>query len=179
MLEKLPSNIHQLIAAKQLSSMSSMADLRASEAKLLKLKDARELASKILKRYPDYAKCTPEYLAAITEVLASCDYRTQRRLEDIITGISARHAFLPTVADFVKFVDELNPRASTFNRSEYRVLNEPRQPFRPYPKLWEAFADEPHLLKVRDSLNFDRLTQASKRLATEGREAARAVLDAA
>lgn len=138
------------------------------------------MIEKILKRYPDYGKASDEYVAALTQLVASCDYRTQCRLADIITGISARCKFLPTVADFAEFVAELNPPTSNFNRSEYRVLaDEPRQPFRPYPKLWEEFASELHLLKPRDSLTFDRLTEASKRLATEGREAARSVLDAA
>ena len=147
--------------------------------RLQKLKAGKECAEKILKRYPEYGKAPVEYLAAIAEFVASCDYRTQRRLEDNITGISARHKFLPTVADFAEFVAQINPPPTRFDRSEYQVLAEPRQPYRPYPKLWEAFADEPHLLKMRDTLTFDRLTEASKRLATQGREAARAVLEAA
>ena len=157
---------------------ASPSSTQSSMDRLQRLKAGKEFAEKILKRYPEYGKAPVEYLAAITELLAACDYRTQCRMADIMTGISARCQFLPTVADFAKFAAEINPPTSNFNRAEYRVLDEPRQPFRPYPKLWEAFADEPGLLKMRDSLTFDRLTQASLRLATEGREAARAVLEA-
>ncbi len=45
--------------------------------------------------------------------------------------------------------------------------------FKPYPKLWEAFADEPELLKNR---TFEALTGASRALAMHGKEAAIAVL---
>ncbi len=48
-------------------------------------------------------------------------------------------------------------------------------PFRPYPKLWAAFADEPAIIDAleRGGLNFDHLTEASKRHAMRGKDEAR------
>jgi hypothetical protein len=52
-----------------------------------------------------------------------------------------------------------------------------REPFRPFPKLWEAFADDPETLAILDSgLSFDRLFGASEMLATRGKQEARATL---
>jgi hypothetical protein len=54
-----------------------------------------------------------------------------------------------------------------------------KQPFRPYPKLWAAFADEPEMIIILDNRHpdflqdFDRLTFYSKTLAMHGKEAAR------
>jgi hypothetical protein len=55
----------------------------------------------------------------------------------------------------------------------------PEGPFRPYPKLWEAFADEPEMIIILDNRHpdhlqsFESLTQYSKTLAVRGKEAAR------
>jgi hypothetical protein len=45
--------------------------------------------------------------------------------------------------------------------------------YEPFPKLWEAFRDEPELLR---SKRFDQLFDASKALAMIGKDAARTIL---
>ena len=84
----------------------SLDDLRRTNERLKKLNDASELVEKILNRYPDYNKGKLEYIGALNEFIASCDYRTQCRLADIMTGISARCKYLPTVADIAELARE-------------------------------------------------------------------------
>jgi len=47
------------------------------------------------------------------------------------------------------------------------------RPFKPFPKLWEAFQDESKLLEGQ---SFDKLFDASKALAMHGVEDARRIL---
>lgn len=49
----------------------------------------------------------------------------------------------------------------------------PNKPFIPYPKLWDALAGEPALLKALNAMTFDEMTAVSKLMATEGLEAAK------
>ena len=67
------------------------------------------MVEKILNRYPDYNKGKLEYIGALNELMASYDYRTQCRLADIMTGVSARCKFLPTVADIKELAYEFAP----------------------------------------------------------------------
>jgi hypothetical protein len=60
-------------------------------------------------------------------------------------------------------------RQSLGKPHEYRG----EQSFQPFPKLWEAFADETRLLQGH---RFEVYEEASKRLATQGRDSARKVL---
>lgn len=149
------------------------------------MRRAAEALKILLVGRPDYGKESPSYTAGITDTLAWLSDQELAWLTDPREGLHTVCQFLPTPADVHGFLkakrikeDQFTPAKCTLNRHDYRVLDEPRQPFRPYRQLWEAFAGEPHLLKPRDTLTFDRLTEASKRLATEGREAARAVLEA-
>ena len=80
-----------------------------STESLRKLRLGSETAEKILKRYPDYAKAPPEYLAAISTILSTYDYRMQCQLSDIMTGVSARCKFLPTVAEIKELAYEFAP----------------------------------------------------------------------
>lgn len=64
--------------------------------------------------YPDYNKAPPEYLLTLTELLGSYDDETVARLVDMRTGIPSRCKFLPTVADIVEFVKEIEDRKHQF-----------------------------------------------------------------
>lgn len=140
-----------------------------------RLKAGTEAAQTILSRYPDYGKASPEYLAGIAELLAEFPDDVLRTMTDRRIGISAKHKFLPTQADIVEFADKLDEK-----RASMRDLRKGRVPEpignglkpTPFPQLWAAFKDEPQLL-VR---TFNCLFDASKRLATDGKEAAREVL---
>lgn len=143
----------------------------------------------LLRGRPDYGRESPEYTAGITETMSWLTDQELAWLTDPRDGLHTVCQYLPTPADVHNFLKTKRVKEDQFksfrasscplNRHDYRVLDEPRPPFRPYLKLWEAFAGEPHLLKSRDTLTFDRLTEASRRLAMEGREAARVVLEAA
>jgi hypothetical protein len=47
-------------------------------------------------------------------------------------------------------------------------LTGPRQPFEPYPALWNALRSEPNMLRVLQAMEFDGMTAMSKLFATEG-----------
>lgn len=75
--------------------------------------------------------------------------------------------FEPSAIDIAVQWDQENKRESA-----------PRPPFRPFPKLWEAFVDEPDLLDPQKNLlTFAQLFDASRALATRGKDAARTILD--
>lgn len=154
---------------------SSTARLNDESEKLRRLRAGSEAAQTILKRYPDYGKAPPEYLASIAELLADMPPENVRVMADKHIGISAICKFLPTHADFVEFDEKLEAR-----RYAQRDLRKGRVPEpigtgakpQPFPKLWAAFNTESHLLQR----NFDCLCDASKALAMHGREAALDIL---
>lgn len=98
-------------------------------------------------------------------------------------GITARSTYLPTNADIQALLREAEQKRTQFqSRTTYQRFKSvcdpkdavpDRTPFRPYPKLWEAFKDEPWLMKGH---TFEGLTEASRSLAMFGRDAARDVL---
>lgn len=52
-----------------------------------------------------------------------------------------------------------------------------RSPFRPFPALWAAFADEPEIIKTLDHPpGFAFLDDAARILAIRGKDAARAMI---
>lgn len=52
-----------------------------------------------------------------------------------------------------------------------------RTPFRPFPALWAAFADEPEIIKLLDNPgSFAFLDDAGRTLAMRGKDAARAFI---
>lgn len=140
-----------------------------------RLKAGMEAAKTILSRYPDYGKAAPEYLASIAELLADIPPENLKVMVDKYIGISARCKYLPTHADFVEFDEKLEARRfATRDLRQGRVAEPVKsQKPMPFPKLWEAFKDEPHLLQT----TFDRLFDASRLLATEGVSAARNALE--
>jgi hypothetical protein len=164
-----------------LAPTPSLPDLNSSNeqsnernARLQRLKAGMDAAKTILCRYPDYGKAPPEYLASIAELLADIPPENLKVMVDKYIGISARCKYLPTHADFVEFDEKLEARRFATRDLRQGRVPEPvkNQKPMPFPKLWEAFKDEPHLLQT----NFDQLFEASRRLATDGKDAARDVL---
>ena len=98
-------------------------------------------------------------------------------------GITARSTFLPTNADIQALLREAEQKCTQFqSRTTYPRFDSvctpkdtapDNKPFRPYPKLWELFKEEPWLMKGH---TFEVLTEASKSLAMFGKDAARDVL---
>lgn len=156
-----------------LNSLNEQSNER--NARLQRLKAGMDAAKTILSRYPDYGKAPPEYLASIAELLADMPPENLRVMTDKHIGISAKCKFLPTHADFVEFDEQIEAR-----RYATRDLRQGRVPepigagvkAMPFPKLWAAFKDEPHMLQC----NFDCLFDASRALAVDGVEAARELL---
>lgn len=135
----------------------------------------------MLSAFPDYGKSAPEYLLSVTELLASYPPDVQVKLADHRTGIPAKTQFLPTVAVIVEMADNLMAQQAKLDR--YSAIRqrpveqiEYKGAYIPFPRLWEAFADELDLLRGRE---FSKLSGADKMLAIEGKAAARAVLTAA
>lgn len=165
-----------------LAPTPSLPDLNSSNeqsnernARLQRLKVGMEAAKTILSRYPDYGKAPPEYLASIAELLADIPPENLKVMVDKFIGISARCKYLPTHADFVEFDEKLEARRYATRDLRQGRVPEPvgnGQKPQPFPGLWRAFKDEPHLLHA----NFDKLFEASRQLALHGREAARDLL---
>ena len=131
----------------------------------------------ILSRYPDYGKAPPEYLAGIAELLSSFPADVLRTMTDNHIGISAKHKFLPTQADFIEYADALAERRHNMRDLRKGRVAEPvgaGVKLEPFPSLWAAFRDMPELLQ-RD---FEALAGASKALALDGRDAAEQMLRA-
>lgn len=68
----------------------------------------------MMKAYPDYGKSPADYLLAVTELLAGYPQEVRERLADLRTGIPSRCKFVPTVADIVEFVREIEDRKHQF-----------------------------------------------------------------
>lgn len=60
-------------------------------------------------------------------------------------------------------------------RARERIAG-PRQPFTPYPNLWDSLAGEPAMIKALQGMTFDGMTAMSKLMATEGIEAVKTKL---
>jgi hypothetical protein len=137
-----------------------------------------------LTSYPDYGKAPPEYGVNLTEYLS---YLTDDEMSVVMHpkhGITARSTYLPTNADIQALLREAEQKRDQFkSRTIYQrfasVCTEKdalpdKTPFRPFPKLWETFKEEPWLLK---SHTFETLSDASRSLSMFGKEAARDILE--
>ena len=145
---------------------------------------ARKAAKKILTSYPDYGKAPPEYGVNLTEYLS---YLTEEEIAVVMhpkNGITARSTYLPTNADIQAVLREheekkrrFEPTNSGYQRFASVCSASDAKPsktlFKPFPKLWEAFNDEPWLLKGH---TFEYLWEASRSLAMFGKDSARDVL---
>lgn len=145
---------------------------------------ARKAAKKILTSYPDYGKAPPEYAVNLAEYLSFLTEEEIAAVMDPRTGVTSKTDFLPTNKHVQEVVNEYDERKAKYRPSnsgyqrfasvvtEKDVMQD-KTPFRPFPKLWAAFEDEPWLLKGH---TFDRLWEASRSLAMFGKDAARDVL---
>ena len=144
---------------------------------------ARKAAKKILTSYPDYGKAPPEYGVNLAEYLS---FLTPDEISVVMnprTGITAKTQFLPTNAEIQALLREHEEKQRQFKtHTHYKrfdsVVTEQdvatdRTPFRPFPKLWKEFGDEPWVLKGH---TFETLAEASRSLAMFGKESARDVL---
>lgn len=139
----------------------------------------------------EYSQCLAEalYLAGDLEddIGAACEM--VERLGDLRTGLPGVCKYLPTPYDVRELSETIGVRMAAERRQRARIL-EGRvarrfvplphgsvEKFRPFPRLWEAFANDSEAMALLDSgLPFDRLFGASRALATQGPEAARAML---
>jgi hypothetical protein len=122
------------------------------------------------------------YLMAVEDISADFTAMACRRF---IGGQVPEHnnTFRPTAAELASEARRLVEAAQESERirklpwaPERPRLTGPRQPFEPYPKLWDALRSEPDMLKVLQAMEFDGMTAMSKLFATEGLEAVRARL---
>lgn len=144
----------------------------------------RKAAKKILTSYPDYGKAPPEYAVNLAEYLS---FLTEDEIAAVMhpkTGITSKTSFLPTHADIQALLKEreeqqakFKPTNSGYQRFESVVTPQDgvrdTAPFRPFPKLWSAFYEEPWLMKGK---TFETLSEASRSLAMFGKDSARDVL---
>lgn len=144
----------------------------------------RKAAKKILTSYPDYGKAPPEYGVNLAEYLS---YLTEDEIAIVMHpkhGITGRTTYLPTNADIQALLREHEEKRRQFqsHHTHYqrfesvcteKDVQKDKTPFRPFPKLWETFKEEPWLLKNH---TFEVLADASRSLSMIGKEAARDVL---
>lgn len=173
--------IHSAIPSQTLSPSSMPSPTRQSAAQM---DMGRKAAKKILTSYPDYGKAPPEYAVNLAEYLS---FLTEDEIAAVMhpkTGITSKTTFLPTHAEIKALLDEQEEQ-----RAKYRQTNSGYQrfesvvtpqdgvkdtaPFRPFPKLWAAFYEEPWLMKGK---TFETLWEASRSLAMFGKDSARDVL---
>lgn len=162
-----------------LSSMPSPTRQSAAQVDM-----GRKAAKKILTSYPDYGKAPPEYAVNLAEYLSFLTEDEIRVVMHPKTGITSKTSFLPTNADIQALLREheeqkakFRPTTSGYQRFESVVSPsdgvKDTAPFRPFPKLWAAFYEEPWLMKGH---TFDMLWEASRSLGMFGKDAARDVL---
>lgn len=96
---------------------------------------------------------------------------------------NAGMTFRPTPAEVASEARRLHDAAKETQRiaqlpgpRERPRLTGPKPKFTPYPKLWEALAGSPDLVKALEGMTFDGMTQMSKLFATEGLDAVKAKL---
>lgn len=159
-------------------SRSSNSHSPNSELGQLERLDAGLRAAKtIVTRYPEYGKAPPEYLAGLAKLMATYPDDMLATMTDIRIGISARYKFLPTPAEVVEFGERLEEKREALRDIRKGRVPEPignsGKPT-PFPRLFAAFREEPDMLVK----TFETLADASRALATQGHEAARAILSA-
>lgn len=173
--------IYSAIQQQQPSQQLTSPQMRRSAERV---EMARKAAKKILISYPDYGKAPPEYAVMLAEFMSFLTEEEIAAVMDPRHGVTTKTEFLPTNKHIKEVVDEYHerkrkfaPSTSGYQRFESVVTEKDvrpdKTPFRPFPKLWEVFADEPWLLK---SHTFETLCEASRSLAMFGKDASRDVL---
>jgi hypothetical protein len=144
---------------------------------------AEKAAKTIFARYPN-PKAGPEYLVELTNCLAEHPQWIVDRLADRYLGITAKHKeFAPSIGSVIEAIGsyhEMKKRSAYYADAQSRRPGHSapvRTPFRPFPRLWEAFAGEPEVIDALDHAEtFDRLSDISRTFATRGKEAARKLI---
>jgi len=141
-------------------------------------------AQRIIACYPDYGKAPPEYLGSLMRALETYSVDVMARLADLRTGVPSKVKYLPTIADVIELGNKLaedEHKTARYSAIQHRrpiAIEGPRAAFRPFPKLWEAFADDPAVLaKLDKGLPFGTLSHADKLRATDGTWVAKAFLE--
>lgn len=152
----------------------------SSPSKTVSRAYAEKAAKTIFARYPN-PKAGPEYLVELVNGLAEQPQWIVDRLADRHLGITAKHAqFVPSIGDVLDMISrvrEMEERRQRYGEAQKRIA--PRsapviKPFRPYPRLWDAFAGDADVIEALDSAtSFDWLTEASKRFSARGKDEAR------
>lgn len=137
---------------------------------------ARGLAMKVLGSYPDYAKSTPGYTAAIIEAFAEFDSEVQAHLANISTGVRSRYSYLPTVENVMTVAREFVAERARVADLKTRFTGEFRPyvysgtaRFIPFKKLAEAVGEAYD--DLTKGFDFDALSKAYGLLHFQGREA--------
>lgn len=146
------------------------------------------MGGQIFSSFPDYGKAPKEYIASLIEFIAQYPEHIIRALGDPHKGIAVHQSFLPTKPEIKAFADHLigaQTKADEYTQldrrkrySQMTALPRYRTPFRPFPALWAAFADEPAIIKLLDeAASFAFLDDAGRTLAMRGKAAAREIID--
>lgn len=166
------------------NSATGKLPMQFSQSKTAGREYAAKMARTIFSRYPNTDRAPPEYLAEMINCLAEQPKRIIDRVADRHLGITSKHpTFLPTVGQIVDMITALHEqeaRAERYGTLRSRFSSVEPKPFQraiPFPKLWAAFAEEPEALEALNTAgSFSMLFDASKLLATRGKDAARSVL---
>jgi hypothetical protein len=166
-----------------------------------KRKKAEQAAMALIDSFVDRRVATG-FVDKLIAVLEGFPAETIERLVDPQRGLPRHFSRMPSLKDIADFAGKLTVegheqlRRNTEPEPDNRELRsegerkafaekvrrspEPpltREPFRPFPKLWEAFADDPEALRRLDScLAFPMVEAASRALARDGPTAARIAL---
>lgn len=141
----------------------------------------------IYSSYPDFNKTPKEFLATIIQTLMQWPEAIIYQIADKRTGIQTKEMFPPNVAAITKIAEEIIAKGAERADLEKRYGDAQARrrpstppvltPFRPFPKLWEAFADEPEIIAILDKApSFASLDDAGRALATRGKDAARQMI---
>ena len=161
-------------------------------------RDVEAAIAVIYSGYKDDPRLTSELMSVVKVSFQDCNIAELEALMSPTDGLAARCQWPPTLYDIATFrkersdklIDRLNfeQRHPVERKSRLRPFEYRSAPFRPYPKLWDAFATEAEIIDRLESripphpypgMTFDKVTQASKLLATKGIDEARKYIIAA
>lgn len=146
---------------------------------------AEQAAKALIDAFVDRRVATG-FVDKLIDVLADYPAEIVERLVDPKRGLPRQFARMPSLKEIADAAEKL--AAQDHDRQRYRdmpakplrystIEAPPREPFRPFPKLWEAFAADREVMAALDShLPFPQVEAASRALARSGPTEARAVL---
>lgn len=142
--------------------------------------EVAQAISLIYSSYRDDARLTDDFMLMVKSALLDCNVEELEALCSPTQGLASLHTFPPGLAEIANFRKKW--------RAHWQILSRPtpkltpfsyqRTKFRPFPRLWEAFADEPKIIAILDNAPlFAFLEDASRTLARWGKDRARAYID--